>query len=145
MLKFVKTRDVKTPKYSSEGAAGLDIFIPNDISAQKLQIDPHKDIKIPMGLRFDIPKNFCLLAVDKSGISTKQKLLVGAKLIDEDFTGIPSIHLINTSTQKVFLQPGQKIIQLIYMPYYQPILQEVKEINKETERGSGGFGSTGLL
>lgn len=145
MLKFEKTRDVKTPKYSSEGAAGLDIFIPNDYSEQYLQIDAYSDIKIPMGLKFDIPKGFCLYAVNKSGISTKNKLLVGACLIDEDFTGEPSIHLINTSNQKVFLQPGQKIIQLIYMPYYQPLLQQVNKINKKTERGNKGFGSTGLL
>lgn len=145
MLKFVKCRDVKMPIYSTIGSAGLDIFIPNDVDKNILCIEPHKDLKIPSGLKFDIPKGFCLLAVNKSGIATKQKLVVGAQLIDEDYTGEINIHIINTSNEKVFLEPGQKIIQLLYQPYYKPILQEVNEITKNTKRGNKGFGSTGLL
>ena len=145
ILKFKKVRDVKTPIFSSKGAAGMDVFIPNDFPEQYLQIDPFGHIKVPSGIKFDIPKGYCLLAVNKSGIALKQRLVVGACLIDNDYTGEFNIHLINTSCHKVFLKPGQKAMQLLFQKYYQPILQEVKEINKNTERANGAFGSTGLF
>ena len=145
MLKYKKLRDVKNPCYGTIGSAGLDIFIPNDYEEQKLNIEPQESIIIPTGLKFDIPSGYVLIAMNKSGVATKLNLQIGACVIDEDYTGEPSIHLFNVSNFKVHLKPGQKITQFLLIPYIQPQLIEVDNINKKTKRGNKGFGSTGIF
>jgi dUTP pyrophosphatase len=145
MLKFQKVRDVKSPCYGTIGSAGLDVFIPNDRDKQTLNIEPHESIIIKTGLKFDIPTGYALIAMNKSGVATKLNLQVGACVIDEDYTGEPSIHLFNVSNFKVKLKPGQKITQFLLIPYLKPKLIEVDNINKKTERGDKGFGSTDII
>ena len=145
MLKYTKLRDVKSPCYGTIGSAGLDIFIPNDVNKQTLNIESHGSIIIKTGLKFDIPSGYALIAMNKSGVATKLNLQVGACVIDEDYTGEPSIHLFNVGNFKVKLVPGQKITQFLLIPYLQPQLIEVDNINKKTKRGKNGFGSTGIF
>lgn len=141
-LSFEKVKDVKSPKYSTEGSAGIDIFVPNNFSAV---VKPNERILIPSGLKFNIPNNYALIAFNKSGVCNSTGLIVGACVIDCDYTGEVHIHLINTSNFNVGIKPGNKIIQLLLIPVAKAILNEVPNINKQTDRGSGGFGSTGLI
>ena len=146
-LKIFKIKDVKTPERKGRNA-GIDFFIPNSFNKGKdFILKKNKSILIPSGIKVKIPENYSLIAFNKSGISTKLGLQVGACVVDENYTGEVHIHLINISKNKVILFPGQKIIQflLIKVNYVIPI-----EINQEKnmcwnnkERGEKGFGSTG--
>ena len=109
-----------------------------------IKIDPFGSALIPSGIKVEIPKGFALIAFNKSGVATKKGLTVGACVVDEDYQGEVHIHLINQTDKAVFLQPGEKIVQFVLVPMAYIGLEEVYEIHQEeTERGQGGFGSTG--
>lgn len=164
-FEFVKVRDVKSPSRGTEKSAGIDLFIPNKneefitilleknkknikIKNDTIILKPCKDILIPTGIYYKIPKNTMLMAANKSGVATKYKLIYGAEIGDEDYQGELHAHLINTSLFNKKLTFGQKIIQFIIVPvlYSEVIEKESLEVlysNHESKRGSGGFGSTG--
>ena len=147
-MKFYKTRDVKSPNRGTPESAGIDLFIPNDFETQDLE--PGESILIPSGLKFDVPKGHALIAMNKSGIAVKKSLLVGACVIDEDYLGETHIDLKNVGEDVQTLTPGDKIIQLLCVPVDYVSLEEA-ETEEEcfgdkliaSERGAGGFGSTG--
>lgn len=160
-LRFTKVRDVKSPERGTSKSAGIDFFVPND--SEMLVIPPHRDALIPSGIKADIPEGYMLMAADKSGVVTsldaclrihrKPKkeaflgaVIIGAKIVDEDYQGEIHIHLINTSNMAVRIKPGMKIAQFILAPVDYCKLVEVpkdKLFAETTERGEGGFGSTG--
>lgn len=148
-LLFAKIRDVKSPIRSTDTAAGIDFYIPNDWNDHKPHvIGPGEDVLIPSGLKVKMPKGHALIAFNKSGIATKQKLIIGACVIDEDYQGEIHFHLINTSKQLgTTIGPGMKIAQFILVPvnYATPEECSIDELYTEnTKRGEGGFGSTGI-
>lgn len=118
-----------------------------------IMVPPGCDVKIPSMVRAYIPSDQCLLLVNKSGVALKQKLIVGACLIDSSYEGIIHLHMFNAGDKPAFIQFGQKLVQAV--PYYinnqeADVLYE-KDISKEEfykghshERGDGGFGSTGI-
>jgi dUTP pyrophosphatase len=96
----------------------------------------------------NVPANHVLVAFNKSGVATKKNLQVGACVIDEDYQGEIHIHLINVGCDPTSIDPGDKIIQLVLLPtvYESVEITETEESlwkGKLTERGGGGFGSTG--
>lgn len=140
-LNFYKTKDVKTPEIGTQGSAGIDFFIPNDFEPTILE--PQHDIKINLGIVTEFEEGLALIAHNKSGVATKMKLVVGACVIDSDYRGDIHAHLINTGTEPVKLEPGMKIVQFILQPYVKPEITELDQLPGDTERGAGGFGSTG--
>jgi dUTP pyrophosphatase len=141
-MKISKTKDVKTPQRSGR-AAGIDFFIPNDFSVTT--INPGEDILIDLGIKVSIPKDYCLIAFNKSGVAIKG-LSVGACVIDEDYQGPIHLHLFNVSKNPVKIMFGQKIIQFLLIPVWHQDIEEVpihELYSEKSERGSGGFGSTG--
>lgn len=140
-LNFYKTKDVKTPEIGTQGSAGIDFFIPNDFEPTILE--PQHDIKINLGIVTEFEEGLALIAHNKSGVATKMKLVVGACVIDSDYRGDIHAHLINTGTEPVKLEPGMKIVQFILQPYVKPEITELDYMPGDTERGAGGFGSTG--
>jgi dUTP pyrophosphatase len=140
-LKICKVKTVKTPIRSTSGSAGIDFFIPDNY--EEIKIFPHEDILIPSGIKVLLKKNTALLAVSKSGIATKNKLAVGACLIDEDYSGEIHLHVYNFSNEIQVIKGGQKLIQFIYIPYIKDDIELVEEIIFEkNERNENGFGST---
>ena len=144
-IKFAKVRDVKMPSRGTSKSAGIDFFIPNDFEKQTLQ--PLQSILIPSGLHCKVPENHALIAHDKSGVSTILGLKVGAKVVDEDYQGEIHIHLTKITPGSVTLTPGLKIVQFLLIPvsYHEP--EEVNPVElyeSASERGTGGFGSTGV-
>lgn len=160
-MKFAKVRDVKSPVRGTAKSAGIDFFVPND--AKHIKLFPQTDILIPSGIKADIPKGFMLMAAEKSGVVTSidavknanrapkpgafdSIVILGAKIVDEDYQGEIHIHLINVGHRPVYIRPGTKIAQFILVPVSYEGLEEVLEselFTSTTSRGEGGFGSTG--
>jgi dUTP pyrophosphatase len=143
-MKISKIRDVKTPTRGTARSAGIDFFVPNDYP--EVTLLPGKSVLIPTGIKADIPTGYMLTAFNKSGVATKQSLIKGAEVCDEDYQGEIHIHLINVGTDPQVITPGQKLIQFVLVPVFYDTIEEVpfEELySVETERGVGGFGSTG--
>lgn len=142
-MKVTRTRDVKLPSRGTSASAGLDFFIPNDF--QEKTLHPGEHAMIPSGIKVNVPEGHALIAFNKSGVSTKQRLQVGACVVDEDYQGEIHLHVHNLGPATV-LKPGQKLVQFILIPVTYAGVKEVEEgdlYEAETERGDGGFGSTG--
>ena len=164
-VKFVKVRDVKSPERGTSVAAGTDFFVPFDFNdGQPFLLKPHHDILIKSGIRAALPTGTMWMGADKSGVATSKNamrlagnepkisnpessLKVGAKIIDEDYQGEIGLHIINVGDNEQWIEPGQKIVQFILVPVIYPELVECATVDEvftcETERGEGGFGSTG--
>lgn len=139
ILKFKKlSADAKAPVRGTPGSSGLDVFTPIDVT-----VPARGDVLIPLDIAFDIPFGWDLAVYNKSGVSTKKHLSKGAELIDSDYTGNCHIHFFNHSDNDVVFHKGDKISQLVMREVWMGDLEEVEEIVKDTERGAGGFGSTG--
>jgi dUTP pyrophosphatase len=141
-IRYAKTRDVKGPHYGTKGSAGIDFYVPNDLGS--FQVYPGDSILIPSGIKVELPDETALIAFNKSGVCTKQSLQVGACVVDCDYRGEIHLHVFNYSNQIQRVEAGQKLVQFILLPYHQATLIETRESFDETERGEGGFGSTGL-
>lgn len=146
-MKILKEREVQTPKRSNPRDAGIDFFIPSH--QEKIILNPGESALIPSGIKANILENHALIAFNKSGIASKKKLIVGAEVVDEDYQGEIhfDIHNIGNTPQEIL--PDQKIVQFLLIPVsYEPIeiANNIDELysGKTTNRGSGGFGSTGL-
>ena len=109
---------------------------------------PGKDYLVQTGVRVGVPKGWALLGVNKSGVATKKKLTLGAKLVDSGYTGELGIHLVNIGDAPAKICPGDKIAQFMLIPIGVTDVEEITEEeywrrNGDSERGCGGFGSTG--
>lgn len=147
-MKYIKTRNVKDPNRGTSDSAGIDFYIPNDFNdGKQLTLHPNDSINIPSGIKVLLDKGTCGIFFNKSGIAVKG-MLVGAQVIDADYRGEVHLNIHNTSEYYQILTPGQKITQLIIQNIDLTVPKLISEDeysqNDTTERGSGGFGSTGL-
>lgn len=143
--------DACVPTYGSNKAAGLDLYanIGYEYTRMRLfpktiDIAPHTTVKIGTGWAIQPPEGYCGLIFARSGLATKQGLrpanCVG--ICDEDYTGEYIVALHNDTDEAQIIYHGERIAQLVFMPYEQVSLIEVEELDP-TERGDGGFGHTG--
>lgn len=160
-MKFSKVRDVKSPVRGTGKAAGIDFFVPN--FEKEFTLHPMQDLLIPSGIKMEIPEGYMLMGADKSGVVTSKYaclgagrepkpeaftsvVILGAKIVDEDYQGEIHIHLVNVGNDTVFIKPGMKIAQFILVPVSYEELEEVPEeelFSRSSERGEGALGSTG--
>ena len=144
-LKFTKTREVKNPVRGHDTDAGIDFFIPEDF--KETVLIPGEDILIPAGIKVIVPKGYALIFKEKSGVATKKKLTIGACVVDSDYRGEVHLHLFNNGNEEVTLLAGDKIVQGLVVPISlcKPVEISSEEYTnyEDTERGQGGFGSTG--
>ena len=138
------TDTAKLPTYGSKEAACCDLYA--DIpSGETISIRPHETIKIGTGLTIEPPEGYCAMIYARSGIATKHGLRPAncTGICDSDYRGeyIVAIHNDSESTQ--YVDKGMRIAQLMFVPYAQANFEEVDSLS-DTERGSGGFGSTGV-
>ena len=133
---------IALPKYESEGASGMDLraFLDSDVS-----IEPFARVKIPTGLRVEIPEGFEAQVRPRSGLALKYGLTVlnSPGTIDSDYRGDIEIILINLGAGDVIIKDGDRIAQLVITPVCRPFIKEAVTLI-ETVRGAGGFGSTGV-
>lgn len=129
------------PKQQTAGAAGIDLCA--DLT-EDVVINPHATVMISSGLAFEIPAGYFGAIYARSGLSTKRGLrpanCVG--VIDSDYRGPVGLPLHNDTDEVRVVQPGDRVAQMVIQEAFGVILEEAEELS-ETDRGSGGFGSTG--
>ena len=140
-IKFLKINSrVQLPRYETEGAAGLDLraFLEADIT-----IPPMGRVKIPTGLRMEIPAGYEGQVRPRSGLALKSGLTVlnSPGTIDCDYRGDLEVILINLGDKDVIIKDAQRIAQLVIVPVCCCEVMEVREL-EVTKRDTGGFGST---
>lgn len=146
-MKIAKIRNVKTPIRGTEGSAGIDFFVPDDYPENLCTVPPGERFFIPSGIKANVPNGYALIAMNKSGVALKKGLMVGACVVDSDYQGEIHLHLVNTSTKNVTIEPGEKLTQFLLIPVDHSMVEVVNSgdlFNNESERGTGGFGSTGV-
>jgi dUTP pyrophosphatase len=136
------SKDVALPKYETEGSSGLDLAANTD---KQIKIFPGKSEIISTGLAVAIPKNFEIQIRPRSGLAAKSQISVlnTPGTIDADYRGELKVILINLSDKVFVVEKGLRIAQMVLCPVVKATLKEVTEL-ENTERGSGGFGSTGI-
>lgn len=129
------------PDYATLRAAGADLkaHIPGDIS-----VDPGERVLIPTGLRMEIPPGWEAQVRPRSGLALKTGITVlnSPGTIDSDYRGELKVVLINLGLEKAGISPGERIAQLVIAPAARAVFERREELSL-TDRGSGGFGSTG--
>ena len=143
-LRYSKTREVKSPLRGHPTDAGIDFFVPEDYG--DTIVEPNTSILIPSGIKVHFDHAWALVANNKSGIASKKGLLVGAQVIDSSYQGEVHINLHNVGSVPQSIKAGDKIVQFVMYNIGLPIPEEVPldYLYPETsERGDGGFGSTG--
>ena len=142
IVKFKRLNDeAELPIRGTLGSAGYDLVACLD---EEVMIEPGETVKIPTGFATSFRKDYVALVYSRSGLATKQGLVVaqGTAVIDSDYRGEWFIPLYNQSKEPQMVRGGDRIAQLLVQPVCRIKAIEVDELN-QTRRGGGGFGSTG--
>lgn len=134
----------KAPAYATTGAAAADLCALLD---EPLTLAPGQRTMIPTGLAIELPDAQCVaLLYARSGLAIKHGLTLPncVGVIDSDYRGEVRVGLINLGTEPYTIQPGERIAQLCIAPVWQAAFVQAEDLS-DTDRGVGGFGSTGKL
>ena len=152
-LKVYKIRpEAKLPTRAHQSDAGMDLYYcPNGerarvIVEEGLAIGTRESVLIPTGIKVEIPYGYMLEVKNKSGIAFKKQLLVGACVVDPGYDGEIYVNLHNIGMKTRYILPGQKIAQAVMVPVVHCGVEEITTselLNHNSNRGIGGFGSTG--
>lgn len=142
-VKFIKLNDKAiTPSYGSAAAAGADLYACT--GGETVRFAPGETVMIHTGIAMQIPEGLVGLVYARSGIATKRGLAPANKVgvIDSDYRGEIMVSLHNHSGEPQEIADGERIAQLVLAPYITASFEQTEALD-ETDRGSGGFGSTG--
>lgn len=131
------------PEYATHGSAGLDLRACLD---EPLQLAPNETVLLPTGLAIYIANpNMAATILPRSGLGHKHGIVLGnlVGLIDSDYQGELKVSCWNRGNDNFTISPGERIAQLVFVPVIQADFQVVDNFD-ESERGSGGFGHTGV-
>ena len=131
------------PKYATAASAGVDLCAE---LKEQLIINPGDNVKIPTGLAIELPdRQVVALVFARSGLASRHGigLTNGVGVIDSDYRGEIQVLMYNSGPQPVIINSGDRIAQMVFMPVLHAQFEEVTEL-QDTERGTGGFGSTGI-
>jgi len=170
-LKYCKTRKVKSPLRAHPFDAGIDLYVPEDLTydvmkeklavvkedieveydgkfIKSMKLQPGQSILIPTGLHVKVPEGYALILFNKSGVASKKHLHVGACVIDQNYEGECHINLTNVGNETMSIEAGEKITQGLIIPINYAITEEIDTIENlyagsDHDRGAGGFGSSG--
>lgn len=133
--------DAKLPTYGSAEAAGADLYA---CLTEPVTIKPGETAWISTGIALEVPKGCAGLIYARSGMATKRGLAPANKVgvIDSDYRGEVKVVLLNHSDTMQTIEPGERIAQLVITPVLTPPYEETEDLS-DTDRGIGGFGSTG--
>ena len=142
-LKIKKLRkDAKLPTRGTAGSAGMDLYACID---GRVTINPRELKIIPTGIAIALPDNSCVAYLyARSGLGVKHGICLsnGVGVIDSDYRGEVCVGLCNVSDEPYTISSGERVAQMVISPVIIPDLVETDTLD-DTERGSGGFGSTG--
>jgi dUTP pyrophosphatase len=138
-VKIVNKSNHRLPEYATIGAAGMDLKA--DI-LEPVVIEPKSSAVIPTNIYIQLPEGYEAQVRGRSGLAFKYDIISHVGTIDADYRGGIGVKLFNLSNNSFVVRPGERIAQLIVSKYEKVEWKEVRELD-ETERGEGGFGSTG--
>lgn len=141
-IKIVAEEGAIIPEYKSVGAAGCDVCA---FLSEPFVLEPGEYAAIPTGLSMEIPVGFEVQVRPRSGLAAKNGITVlnSPGTIDSDYRGEVKIILINHGNSPFAINNGDRIAQLVIASVSSAIFVEVDSLS-ETDRGQGGFGSTGV-
>jgi dUTP pyrophosphatase len=133
--------NTQLPEYKTSGAAGMDLC-----SAERVVLAPGSRTLVPTGVKVAIPEGYEGQIRPRSGLALKHGISIvnSPGTIDSDYRGQIGVILINLGRDTVILEAGERIAQIVFTPVAQAVFTQVEDISQfSTERGEGGFGSTG--
>lgn len=136
--------DAVLPTRATEGSAGYDLYACLDAD---VEIRPDMLVKIPTGLAIALPdREHVALIYARSGLAVKHGIALsnGVGVVDSDYRGEILVGMCNLSKDAYTIHPGERIAQMVITPVSLPALELTDSLD-ETERGAGGFGSTGKI
>lgn len=141
-VKVINLSSNPLPEYQTAQAVGLDV---RANTSEAITIAPLERVMVPTGLYFQIPEGYEIQVRPRSGLAAKHGITVinTPGTIDPDYRGELKVLLVNLSNEPFTLQPGERVAQLVFARYERLAWEETVEL-EATERGAGGFGSTGL-
>lgn len=133
--------NAQIPTRGSKQAAGYDLYA---VTTEAIEIAPHSTVQVGTGLSFALPRDTFAALFARSGLAAKQGLrpanCVG--VCDSDYRGEYIVALHNDTDEMQTIEPGERIAQMVLLPYIKMEFTEVEELDV-TQRGAGSFGSTG--
>lgn len=142
VLRMKRVRpEAQLPQRQTEGAAGYDL---RACVEEPVTLEPGEGFTFPTGLAAEIPQGLVGLVFCRSGLGVKHGVSLPncVGVIDSDYRGELIVPLRNFGGVTYTVEPGERIAQLVLVPVCLPAVVEVEELS-ETQRGAGGFGSTG--
>jgi len=142
-VKIINQSNNPEPEYATQGSSGMDIRANLE---QPLQIQPMERLMVPTGLFVEIPQGYEIQIRPRSGMAIKQGItcLNTPGTIDADYRGEIKVILINLSNEPQIIQSGDRVAQMVLQKVERIEWKKTDQLN-ETDRGSGGFGSTGKV
>ena len=135
-------KEIPLPSYATPGSAAMDL---RACVSEPVVIAPGTRVVVPSGIAIALPSSeYVALLFARSGLAAKGGVCLanGVGVIDSDYRGEIGVALLNTGSDPYTILPGDRIAQLMVTPVVQPAVELVEDL-PETERGEGGFGSTG--
>ncbi|MGN0017729.1 MAG: dUTP diphosphatase [Candidatus Gastranaerophilaceae bacterium] len=142
ILKIERLKNNRTlPEYKTQGAAGMDLCAAIE---EPIILKPMERKLIPTGLKIELEHGYEAQIRPRSGLSIKHgiTLINCVGTIDEDYRGEVCVPIVNLSQEEYTIQPDERIAQMVIAKYEQAKIEVVTELT-QTQRGAGGFGSTG--
>ena len=144
-VKIKLTRGMEMPKYATSGSAALDLCAALE-EGERVVLAPGERKLIPTGISLEPERNDVVAIIAaRSGLGTKKGICLsnGIGVIDSDYRGEVCVGLFNTGKEDFVIERGDRIAQMMFLPVFAANLIESAELDT-TERGAGGFGSTGV-
>lgn len=141
-VKIVNKSLFKLPSYETKGSAGVDL---QAYVESPIVLKPLERALVPTGISIELPEGYEAQVRARSGLAIKHgiSLVNGIGTIDSDYRGEIKVILINLGDKEFTINSGDRIAQMVFIRHEQAEFELVEELN-ETERGSGGFGHTGV-
>ncbi len=141
-VKIVNKSGFDAPFYATELSAGMDLKAAIE---EPVELDSLCRAMVPTGLYIELPAGYEAQIRPRSGLAAKHGVTVcnSPGTVDADYRGEIKVILVNLSKEKFIINPGERIAQMVIAKYEKIEWEEVDQLG-ETERGAGGFGSTGV-
>lgn len=130
--------DIQIPEQANPSDAGFDLR-----STTRVDIPPGGSMLVGTGLRMEIPVGWCGQINPRSGLASKYKVTVGARVIDSAYRGELMINLINHGAEVFEVVKDMRVAQILFLPVLTNVIEVSEKELSETVRGEGGFGSSG--